>query len=112
MRLLTLLILAAISLPGASMTGQLLVQVRPEATMTLQGDQAVQVRIRLASGSQGNLWVADSCDRIPAAAYVISRSDAYLLPLSEIPGTGAGLCLVSSDGAIRVSLSLTPGARR
>jgi|GEM_PF-6804036 len=94
------------------MTGRLLVQVRPEATMTLQGDQAVQVRIRLASGSQGSLWVADSCDRIPPAAYVISRSDAYLIPLSEVPGAGAGVCLASSDGAIRVSASLTPAARR
>lgn len=106
-RLLPLLLLFGISAFGASRTSLLVVQFRPEAVLVAEGAESARLKIRLAQGATAQLWIAESCDKNPAEAYVISNSSEFAIPLSAVPGSGAAVCLASSDGAIRTSAPLS-----
>ena len=69
---------------GVDSSARLVVQVRPEAALLPVGDSAVRLKIRLAPGTQATLWASDSCEAPLPNGFVVSRSGAYLIPLSAI----------------------------
>jgi len=86
-------------------TTQVAVNVGPEGTLVWQGDSAVLVRARLASGTQARVWADDTCGAPTAGSQTISASGVVMIELANINGTGKPLvCLASSDGKISVSL--------
>ena len=86
---------------------QLVVQVRTEAVLTWQGQDAVVVKVRVASGNQVKVWVEDSCGSPSANEHIIANSGTYTIPLSDMDGLGrANVCLASTDGSIRTVLAL------
>lgn len=100
--------LSVLSLRAASQTAtvSLFVQVRPEARLLQQGD-AVQLKVRLAPGAQAWIWSDGVCGSPASGALPISRSGSYVIPLSALSSTAGGqICLVSSDGALRISHDL------
>jgi hypothetical protein len=83
---------------------ELVVQVRSEAAIAWQGEDAVLVKVRLAPGTQVKVWAEDSCGS-PAKGQVIAASGTYTIPLIGINGTWkTDVCLVFSDGSIRTFL--------
>ena len=87
-------------------TGQLCVAVRPELSATLDGSGSVQVRIRLAPGAQARVWTAASCATPRPDAYVIALSGMYRIAVDTLPGSGAVVCVASSDGRLSSSTPL------
>ena len=84
---------------------QLVVQVRSEAAIAWQGENAVVVKVRLAPGTQVKVWAEDSCGTPAANGQVIAASGTYTIALEVIAGTGkANVCLDSTDGSIRTFL--------
>ena len=107
-RLLTVLVLLqgmGVSATKSTSVG-LMVSIRPAVVLTVQGTQAIGITIRLAAQTQAKLWRSDECFVIPATAYAIPESGVYSVALMEINGKGSKLCLVSSDGALSVSVPL------
>ena len=101
------MVLFMIALPCVAQqisTGQLSVTVRPELTATLDGGGSVQVRIRLAPGTQARVWTAESCAAPIPDAYVIARSGTYHIATSTLAGNGTTVCLASSDGRLAFSI--------
>ncbi|MBI3667355.1 MAG: hypothetical protein HY236_14205 [Acidobacteria bacterium] len=97
--------LVAAVLYGAESGTQLLVQVRPEALLLQQDENAVGLRIRLASGTMARIWTDRSCGLPESDTYLVSRSGTYIIPFSAIENKGATtICLSSSDGSISTSL--------
>ena len=87
------------------MTTQVAVNVGPEGTLTWQGNSAVLVKARLASGTQARVWADDTCGAPTADSQMISASGVVAIELANINGSGKPLvCLASSDGRISVSL--------
>jgi hypothetical protein len=87
-------------------SAQVLVDVRPEATLAWQGDSAVLVKARLAPGTQARVWADESCGAPIAASQVVSTSGTVVIQIAAIDGTGKPLvCLSSSDGRISASLA-------
>jgi hypothetical protein len=106
---LALPFLLASVLVGAERTAHsnLLLIVRPEALLLRQGSDAVQLKIRLAEGTEARLWGADSCGAPASGAMVISRSDSYIIPLSAFGASNSRqACLASSDGTLQRSVTL------
>ena len=87
-------------------TGQLYVAVRPELSATVDGSGSVQVRIRLAPGTQARVWTAASCAAPSPDAHVIARSGTYRIALDTLPGSGTTVCIASSDGRLSSSTPL------
>jgi len=87
-------------------SAQLAVDVRPEATLTWQGDSTVLVKARLAPGTQARIWADESCGAPTATSQVISASGTFVIPIADIDGTGKPVvCLSSSDGRLSVNLA-------
>src|SRR5437660_1215585 len=87
-------------------SAQLSVDVRPEATLTWQGDSTVLVKARLAMGTQARVWADESCGAPTTASQVISRSGTVVIQLADIGGAGRPIvCLSSSDGRLSVNLA-------
>ena len=85
---------------------QIMVDVRPEAILTWQGDSAVLVKARLATGTQARVWADQSCLTPTAASQVISASSTVVIQLADIGGTGKPVvCLSSSDRRISATLA-------
>jgi hypothetical protein len=87
-------------------TGQLYVAVRPELSATLDGSGSVQVRIRLAPGAQARVWTSAACAAPSPDSYVIARSGIYRIAVDTLPGSGAMVCVASSDGRLSSSTPL------
>ncbi len=84
---------------------QLIVQVRSEAAITWQGENAVLVKVRLASGTQVKVWAEDSCGSPSPNGHVIATSGTHTILLGEMDGLGkANVCLSSSDGSLHTIL--------
>jgi hypothetical protein len=84
---------------------QLVVQVRSEAAIAWQGENAVLVKVRLGPGIQARVWTDDSCGTPSVNGQVIRGSGTYTIPLAAIDGSGtANICLSSSDGGLRTVL--------
>jgi len=108
-RMLTMaLSMALLAFPlfaDGSVSNTLMVQARPEATLSRQGETTVVVKIRLAPATEAALWRAKNCGIADAQAFRISRSGTYAIPVSAITGVVDGdTCLASTDGVIVVSL--------
>jgi hypothetical protein len=87
-------------------SAQLAVDIRPEATLTWQGDSAVLVKARLAPGTQARVWADQSCGAPTTASQVISASSTVVIQLADIDGAGKPMvCLSSSDGRLSVNLA-------
>jgi hypothetical protein len=87
-------------------SAQLAVDVRPEATLTWQGDSTVLVKARLAPGTQARVWGDESCGAPAAASQVISASGTVVIQLADINGAGKPIiCLSSTDGRLSVNLA-------
>jgi hypothetical protein len=87
-------------------SGQLVVDVRPEAVLVWQSDSAVLVRARLMPGTQVRVWADESCGAPTAAAQVVSASGTVVIQLAVIDGSGKPLvCLSSSDGKLSANLA-------
>lgn len=87
-------------------SAQLSVDVRPEATLTWQGDSTVLVKARLATGTQARVWADESCGQPTAASQAISASGTIVIQLVDINGAGKPMiCLSSSDGRLSVNLA-------
>ena len=87
-------------------SAQLAVDVRPEATLTWQGDSTVLVKARLAPGTQARVWADESCGAPIAMSQVISASGTVVIQLADIDATGKPIvCLSSSDGRLSVNLA-------
>lgn len=80
--------------------GALLVSIRPEVQLRLQGRDRVSLRIRLAPQAQANLWRSDNCESSVGTPYVIVVSGDYSVPLASIAGEGSLICLRSTDGTL------------
>src|SRR5579864_315710 len=79
-------------------SAQVVVEIRPEATLAWQGDGVVLVTARLAPGTQARVWADESCSAPPATSQVLSASGAFAIQLASLDGAGKPLvCLASSD---------------
>src|ERR1700676_3136928 len=87
-------------------SAQLSVVVNLEVSLAWHGDSAVIVKIRLKPGMYVAVWADESCGAPSANSQVIPISGTYTIPLGRIGGLGkANICLSSSEGGIRLSLS-------
>ena len=87
-------------------SAQLAVDVRPEATLTWQGNSTVLVKARLAPGTQARVWADQSCGAPTAMSQVIPASGTIVIQLADIDGAGKPMvCLSSSDGRLSVNLA-------
>jgi hypothetical protein len=86
-------------------TGQLAVNIGPEATLARQGDTVVVVKARLAPGTQARIWTDDNCGIPAAGARMIVASGMIAIDLANLDGAGKRLvCLLSSDGMLSATL--------
>jgi hypothetical protein len=86
-------------------TGQLAVNIGPEATLAWQGDTLVMVKARLAPGTQARIWADDNCGLPAAGARVIVASGMIAIDLANLDAAGKRLvCLLSSDGRLSATL--------
>ena len=101
-----LLILALLSgVPTRAAQSQsvtLSVVVRPAVAVTMAEAQTVGLRIRLAPQTQATIWRDDNCGAAPGG-FVISQSGTYSIPLAQLGGRGAKVCVASSDGVLKAS---------
>jgi hypothetical protein len=87
-------------------SAQLAVDVRPEATLTWQGDSTILVKARLAQGTQARVWADQSCGAPTAMSQLIPASGTIVIQLADIDGAGKPMvCLSSSDGRLSVNLA-------
>ena len=87
-------------------SAQLAVDVRPEGTLTWQGDSMVLVKARLAPGTQARVWADQSCGAPIATSQVISASGSVVIQLADIDGMGKPvICLSTSDGRLSLNLA-------
>jgi hypothetical protein len=87
-------------------SAQLVIDVRPEATLTWQGVSTVLGKARLAPGTQARVWADESCGAPTAMSQVISASGTVVIQLADINGTGKPvICLSSSDGRLSLNLA-------
>src|SRR5713226_9153649 len=77
-------------------SAQLAVDVRPEATLTWQGDSTVLVKARLAPGTQVRVWADESCGAPIATSQVIPASGTVVIPIADLGGTGKPVICLSS----------------
>lgn len=84
---------------------QVMVDVRPEAALSWQGDGAVLLKARLAPGTLARVWADDSCGAPITEAQVIPGSGMYTIPLADLGAAGKPMvCLSSSDGRLSAAL--------
>ena len=101
--LLALAFLSVAPSPDAkSQSVTLSVVVRPAVAVTLAGASTVGLKIRLAPQTQATIWRDDNCGAAPGG-FVISQSGTYSIPLAQLSGRGAKVCVASSDGVLTAS---------
>ena len=97
---------------GRTATVSLVLQVHAEEVLQNQNG-SILLKIRLARGTSVRLWAADSCASPSPEAQIVTLSGIYNIPLnlmrpaSSDPNSSASrVCLLSSDGMLRDSLSV------
>ena len=94
------------SLAEQSPNMHLLVQVHPEAELTVRGDYVV-VKVRLAPSMQALVWTEDTCGNSPKIGHVIAVSGIYNIPLQDLGESGrTNICFSSTDNNLRLSAPL------
>ena len=83
----------------------LLLQVRPEAALTIEGGDMVLVKIRLAPGTKAQLAAQDDCTSPPPDAAVITESGVFHLRLK---GDGNYACLYTAEKILSVPRPAIP----
>jgi hypothetical protein len=80
-------------------SSNLSVDFAPEVLMTRQS-VVVHLKIRLSNGGSARIWLADNCTAQPEESgsnYLVGDSGEFEIPLANLPGRGARICLKSTD---------------
>jgi len=107
MKTVILMMALAFSLVAAdSRAVSLSVTFGPEVLATVQGTDAVALRIRLSPAATAQLWIADICSIPVAGARTISQTGEYQITVSSLPGVGGRFCLASTMDGLYESVPL------